>query len=150
MATTRFIFPEHHSGVKPIIEQEDAILPEITWGSRGSKATLPPVIQRAPASKKWPPALPADHRDLYLAHYKHYDVQLDWAEVRAVITGSRELEQSVFKQKFKSREASIVVASRNGQYKDVLSFHAITDPCAHRNVELSPLLHCELDVTDQA
>jgi hypothetical protein len=93
MSTTRFLFPEESGrpGIVPtVLERKSAEVPQIARNKLNS-TSLPPVKQACNGRRlsDWTlPSAPTTPRDL--AHYKHYDVQLDWCEVRYAARGKRE------------------------------------------------------------
>ena len=95
--TTRFLFPEDPAQARAVFEARSALVPDISHTpggagtlSRASGSTsLPPVSrskqQQVQSSRSglsgWSPMVTGSE-GINLAHYKHYDVQLDWCEVR--------------------------------------------------------------------
>jgi hypothetical protein len=96
-STARFLFPEHPAHGRPVFESEAALVPSMpaqavrsSFRRSQDSASLPPVarVKAGPAGQlsAWTPMVATGDLGgnlLSLAHYKHYDVQLDWCEVRA-------------------------------------------------------------------
>lgn len=101
--TTRYLFPiEPTVGTQPIPKDSEDVLPHLSKTSSGSRKGLPPIhsglsgagkrrsgdaVQPAPG---WNPGIGLPTGDpatsFGLASYKHYDVQLDWCEVRIPVS----------------------------------------------------------------
>ena len=89
--TTRFLFPQDPSRARAVFEGQTAVVPHIlaanddaAEGRLAGASSLPAVSRSKPQQPgrltAWGPGVPASD-GLTLAHYKHYDVQLDWSEV---------------------------------------------------------------------